>query len=369
MACLCVLLGGPSCAAGAESLIIAGTTYCEPGASGPGWAWTDADHLELSGYAGEAIGADGDLVVTLTGRSSVLETSAIDVDISRCGMEVWGDLTLRGAGTLVATGSQCGIHVSGALVVDGCSLDARADGTGVTDDLVAGVIADSIVVRGGGRVVAVGADPGAVRGAENLAAVDVGLGADARDDGRLAVADAVAGRGVRAYGVYLLDGAPGDGAGVGRLSVDASWLDATGAEGGIACLGGSLTAAQLVTPTGGTFDAGGVVDADGSVAAHVAIEPQGATAPAGETEASDAPGNGGPTAKEPSAGPAFNPAPATNTTTTTTVTKTTATKASKPKAATAASSPLPKTADGNRIAASTLLFLLGIALLAIARRC
>ena len=45
MACLCVLLGGPSCAAGAESLIIAGATYCEPGASGPGWAWTDADHL------------------------------------------------------------------------------------------------------------------------------------------------------------------------------------------------------------------------------------------------------------------------------------------------------------------------------------
>ena len=28
MACLCVLLGGPSYAAGAESLIIAGTTYC-----------------------------------------------------------------------------------------------------------------------------------------------------------------------------------------------------------------------------------------------------------------------------------------------------------------------------------------------------
>ena len=41
MACLCVLLGGPSYAAGAESLIIAGATYYEPGVSGPGWAWTD----------------------------------------------------------------------------------------------------------------------------------------------------------------------------------------------------------------------------------------------------------------------------------------------------------------------------------------
>ena len=59
--------GGPSYAAGAESLIIAGATYYEPGVSGPGWAWTDADHLELNGYAGEAIGAEGDLVLTLAG--------------------------------------------------------------------------------------------------------------------------------------------------------------------------------------------------------------------------------------------------------------------------------------------------------------
>lgn len=67
MACLYVLLGGPSYAAGAESLIIAGATYYEPGVTGPGWAWIDADHLELDGYAGEAIGADGDLVLTLAG--------------------------------------------------------------------------------------------------------------------------------------------------------------------------------------------------------------------------------------------------------------------------------------------------------------
>ena len=106
MACLCVLLGGPTYAAGAESLIIEGATYCEPGASGSGWAWTDADHLELNGYTGEAIGADGDLVVTLTGLNTVVETSAPDVDISRCDMEVWGDLTLRGTGSLVATGSR-----------------------------------------------------------------------------------------------------------------------------------------------------------------------------------------------------------------------------------------------------------------------
>ncbi|WP_368162801.1 hypothetical protein [Collinsella aerofaciens] len=137
MACLCVLLGGPTCAAGAESLFIAGATYCEPGVSGPGWAWTDAGHLELDGYAGDATAADGDLVVTLAGQNSVTESNAPDADITQCGMEVWGDLTLRGTGSLAASGSQCAIHVSRALVVDGCAVDARADGADVTDEAVA----------------------------------------------------------------------------------------------------------------------------------------------------------------------------------------------------------------------------------------
>lgn len=92
MACLCVLLGRPSYAAGADSLFIGGSTYCEPGVSGPGWAWTDADHLELTGYTDEAIGAVGDLVVTLVGQNSVVETHAPDADISMSGMEVWETL-------------------------------------------------------------------------------------------------------------------------------------------------------------------------------------------------------------------------------------------------------------------------------------
>lgn len=187
MACLCALLGGPSCAAGAESLFIAGVTYCEPGVSGPGWTWTDADHLELSGYAGDAIGADGDLVVTLVGQNSVTESHAPDADITQCGMEVWGDLTLRGTGSLAASGSQCAIHVSQALAVGGCAVDARADGAGVTDEAVAGVIAGCMAVRGGGRVVAVGAAPAAS---------------------------------ARAYGVYLQDAGAGDGsAGAGFPSM------------------------------------------------------------------------------------------------------------------------------------------------------
>jgi LPXTG-motif cell wall-anchored protein len=347
MACLCVLLGGPSYAAGAESLIIEGATYCEPGVSGPGWAWTDAGHLELIGYAGEAIGAEGDLVLTLAGQSSVTESHAPDADITLCGMEAWGNLALRGTGTLTATGSQCGIHVSQALVVDGCTVDARADGADITDEAVAGVIAGDMAVRGGGRVVAAGAGSGA---------------------------------GVRAYGVYLQDAGLGDGAAGCRLSVDASWLDATGADGGVACAGGSLVSARFVTPADGTFGTGGVADASGAVAPHVVVEPDVATPPAGETDGGDEPGDSAdksptdanPAAGEPTTGPTANPSlkPAAATTkTTTTVAKTTVSTSSKPKAATATTVALPKTGDSNWIAASFTLLLLGLGLLGAAYRC
>lgn len=338
MACLCVLLGGPSCAAGAESLFIAGETYYEPGVSGAGWAWTDADHLELTGYAGEAIGADGDLVVTLVGQNSVVETSVPDADISMSGMEVWGDLTLCGSGSLTATGSQCGIHVSQALVVDGCTIDARADGAGVVSQTVAGIAAGSLTVRGGGRVLAAGA------------------GSDA---------------GLSFYGVRLLDEGFGADVASETLVVDASWLDATGANAGVACDRGSLVTARFVTPESGAFGAAGVVDADGTTATHVVIEPEGATAPAGKTDTPSGKVPGGGTnpvpAPEPGEGPVVKPAVVT---TNTTVTKTTVSKPSKPKAsANGVSSTLPKTADSHWIAMSTVLFLLGTALLATAHRC
>ena len=345
MACLCVLLGGPSYAAGADSLFIAGDTYCEPGVSGPGWAWTDADHLELTGYAGEAIGADGELVVTLVGQNSVVETHAPDADISMSGMEVWGDLTLRGSGSLTATGSQCGIHVAQALMVDGCTVDARADGAGVFDQTVAGIAAGSLTVRGGGRVVAAGA------------------GSDA---------------GLRFYGVRLLDEGFGADVASETLVVDASWLDATGTDAGVACDRGSLVAAHFVTPAGGAFGAASVVDADGALAPHVVIEPDGATVPAGESDARDVPGDGtgeptggaDPATGQPGAGPATDPAvkPAA-TSLKTTVTKTTVTKTTKPKSTMATTPALPKTGDSYWIAASLTLFLLGTVLLSAAYRC
>ena len=274
--------------------------------------------------------------MTLAGQNSVTESHAPDADITLCGMEVWDNLTLRGTGTLTATGSQCGIHISQALVVDGCTVDARADGAYVTDEAVAGVIAGDMAVRGGGRVVAAGAGPGA---------------------------------GVRAYGVYLQDAGLGEGAAGCRLSVDASRLDATGADDGVACTGGSLVSARFVSPVGGTFGAGGVVDAAGAVAPHVVVEPNVATPPAGETDRGDVPGDSAekspadanPAAGEPTTGPKANPAlkPAAATTkTTTTVTKTTVSTPSN-----------SKTADNNWIAASVTLFLLGTVLLVVAYRC
>lgn len=285
-------------------------------------------------------------MLTLAGQNSVTESHAPDADITLCGMEVWGNLTLRGTGTLTATGSQCGIHVSQALVVDGCTVDVRADGADITNEAVAGMIAGDMAVRGGGRVVAAGAGSGA---------------------------------GVRAYGVYLQDAGLGNGAAGCRLSVDASWLDATGADSGVACMGGSLVSARFVTPAGGTFSASGVVDASGAVAPHVVIEPDAATPPAGETDGRDVPGGGtdnssanaNPTAGEPTTGPTANPSlkPAATTTKTTTVTKTAVAKTAKPKPATATTSSLPKTGNSNWIAASVTLFLLGTVLLAAAYRC
>lgn len=342
MACLCFLLGGPSYAAGADSLFIAGDTYSEPGVSGPGWAWTDAVHLELTGYTGEAIGADGDLVVTLAGQNSVVETHAPDADISMSGMEVWGNLTLRGSGSLTATGSQCGIHVAQALVVDGCTVDARADGAGVVDQTVAGIAAGSLTVRAGGHLAASGA------------------GSDT---------------GLRFYGVRLLDEGFGADATSKTLDVDASWLDATGTDAGVFCDRGSLVAAHFVTPAGGAFGAAGVVDADGVVAPHVVIEPDDAVGPAGETVTpggevrgdgtGEPTGGADPTAGQPGAGPATDPTvkPAA------TSLKTTVTKKTKPKSTMATTPALPKTGDSCWIAASLTLFLLGTVLLNAAFRC
>ena len=220
-------------------------------------------------------------------------------------------------------------------------------GADISDEAVAGVIAGDMAVRGGGRVVAAGAGTGA---------------------------------GVRAYGVFLQDAGLGEGEAGCRLSVDASWLDAAGADGGVACMGGSLVSARFVTPAGGAFGASGVLDVGGAVAQHVMIEPDVATPPAGETDgvvvpgdsADKSPADANPAAGEPTTGPTANPAlrpTAATTKTTTTVTKTTVAKTTKLKTATTTTATLPKTGENCWIAASVALFLLGTVLLVAVRRC
>ena len=229
-------------------------------------------------------------------------------------------------------------------MVDGYTVNAQADGAGIEDDVVAGLVAGRFFVRGGGRLVAAGAGSGA---------------------------------GVHAYGAFLLDEDPGDGVPFGTLAVDASWLDATGADGGVDCLTGSLTSARFSAPAGGAFGARGVVDAGGALATHVVVEPEGAAKPAGETGERDVPSDGSepassadPAAGESGPGTAARPEvkPAAATTTTTTVTKTSVTKTAKTKAATTTTASLPKTGDNCWIVASVTLFLLGISLLGVSNR-
>ena len=349
MACLCVLWAGLPVYAGAESLFIAGATYYGPGVSGPGWAGP-MPTIWSSTATGDAIGADGDLVVTLAGRNSVVESHAPDADITQCGMEVWGSLTRprhRLFWRLRARSARSTSRGRSRWTA-APSMPGRTGQT-VTDEAVAGVIAARMAVRGGGRVVAAGAAPAA---------------------------------GVQAFGVYLQDAGAGDGSAGRGLSVDVSRLDATGADGGVACTGGSLVSARFVAPAGGAFGAGGVVDASGAMAPHVVVEPQGATAPAGETDGREVPGGAGepaggagPAVERPGAGSATDPVlkPASTTPKTTATTKTTAIKtaASTPsnaKNADAATATLPKTADSSWIAASLALFLLGAALLGVTRR-
>ena len=201
-----------------------------------------------------------------------------------------------------------------------------------------------------------------------------------RGGGRVVAAGAGSDAGLRFYGVRLLDEGFGADVASESLVVDASWLDATGTDAGVACDRGSFVAAHFVTPAGGAFGATGVVNADGAVAPHVVIEPDGAAGPAGETvtPGGEVPGDGtgeptggaDPAAGQPGAVPATDPAvKPVDTSPKTTVTKTAVSKTTKPKSTMATTPALPKTGDGYWIAASLTLFLLGTVLLSDAYRC
>ena len=144
MACLGVLLGGPSVCRAASSVAIGGDEYDAPGTSGAGWEWRDASTLVLSGYDGPNITIHGDVTLVLEGVNTATFDPESEFYEFYTGVECFGNLSVRGEGSLVASGPQVGILVSGgSLALAGCTVDARAQGVGVKDAVCAGVLVDS----------------------------------------------------------------------------------------------------------------------------------------------------------------------------------------------------------------------------------
>ena len=253
MACLGVLLGGPSVCRAASSVAIGGDEYDAPGTSGAGWEWRDASTLVLSGYDGPNITIHGDVTLVLEGVNTATFDPESEFYEFYTGVECFGNLSVRGEGSLVASGPQVGILVSGgSLALAGCTVDARAQGVGVKDAVCAGVLVDSLRVEGGARLVA-------------SSAADLGRGS---------------------FGVYV--GAArgvgaGSGAAAGNALVAASTVDATGLTAGFVAAGDiALDGVGVTVPQGGAIGdvsvagaagARGVVDSAGAVAPHAVIAP------------------------------------------------------------------------------------------------
>ena len=253
MACLGVLLGGPSVCRAASSVAIGGDEYEAPGTSGAGWEWRDASTLVLSGYDGPNITIHGDVTLVLEGVNTATFDPESEFYEFYTGVECFGNLSIRGEGSLVASGPQVGILVSGgSLALAGCTVDARAQGTGMKDAVCAGVLVDSLRVEAGARLVA-------------SSAADLGRGS---------------------FGVYV--GAArgvgaGSGAAAGNALVAASTVDATGLTAGFVAAGDiALDGVGVTVPQGGAIGdvsvagaagARGVVDSAGAVAPHAVIAP------------------------------------------------------------------------------------------------
>lgn len=140
---------------------------------------------------GEAIGAEGDLVVTLVGQNVVDEAQAEYADKCTSGLEVCGATLRFEARARCARRVRSAASCTWLLVIDGCLVEGRVDGRGMNDASVAGVRGATVTVRGGAHVVA---------------------------------ASSGSGEDCRFFCVYAFDG---------QFAVDASSVDATGASAGV----------------------------------------------------------------------------------------------------------------------------------------
>lgn len=295
------------------------------GDSGPGWAYPAEGELHLNGYAGGPITCDGDLVLTLEGASSATDSAQRASATSTAALEVWGNLTVRGTGTLNATGVQHGAFVFETLQVEGAHLVCTAQGAGVVDGVIAGLRAQSVKLQNG-----------AVMEARATAS-------DASSE-------------PLAVGAYV--GSAGAGSGANALYIDASTLHAAGPTAGVLASGIALANARVTLPADGTvFELAGhpsgltatvcdaamgidAVSGAASPAAEARIEPYAATDPAGgEAELEPA---GGETQVDP---PAPGNSEATKTETKTQVTTTVVKTQVNKKGAKKGQDALPKTGD------------------------
>lgn len=133
----CALMAGqlllPSVALAADWINVGGTQYNGGAAvsdEAGTWSWNGADDMQLNGYNGGGISAEGNLNIGVT------NTNTVTADAGQSAIEIsGGNLSITGDGTLNATGqtdviTAAGNGITGGdVTVDGATVNVAATGT------------------------------------------------------------------------------------------------------------------------------------------------------------------------------------------------------------------------------------------------
>lgn len=197
LACVgvCALMVGqlllPSVALAADWINVGGTQYNGGAAVSDDagtWSWNGADDMQLNGYNGGGISAEGNLNIGVT------NTNTVTADAGQSAIEIsGGNLSITGDGTLNATGqtdviTAAGNGIAGGdVTVDGATVNVAATGTDANGEECEN--AEAITAFGGDVTI------------KNGATVDVKAGRAAGS-----------GDGYYGYvtGIYATNGAPGE---------------------------------------------------------------------------------------------------------------------------------------------------------------
>lgn len=123
----------PSVALAADWINVGGTQYnggVAVGDEAGTWSWNGADDMQLNGYNGGGISAEGNLNIGVT------NTNTVTADAGQSAIEVsGGNLAITGGGTLNATGQTDVITaagdgiIGGDVAIDGTTVNVTATGT------------------------------------------------------------------------------------------------------------------------------------------------------------------------------------------------------------------------------------------------